>query len=115
MNNRQVNHEITLSRLATDKKRKDLRQAKEKNYGSSTGFANDFVSETEPVPFMREQNIEFNVTVLKPDTRHYAYWSGTDMTDVETNVIPKLLEVNPVSGSFEQISSFSSKTFFCVN
>ena len=65
------------------------------------GFANDFVSETEPVPFMREQNIEFNVTVLKPDTRHYAYWSGTDMTDVETNVIPKLLEVNPVSGSFE--------------
>tara|TARA_B100001175_G_scaffold112438_1_gene95385 strand:- start:7119 stop:14210 length:7092 start_codon:yes stop_codon:yes gene_type:complete len=65
------------------------------------GFANDFVSETEPVPFMREQNIEFDVTVLKPDTKHYAYWSGTDMTDIETNVIPKLLEVTPVSGSFE--------------
>ena len=43
MNNRQVNHEITLSRLATDKLRKDLRQAQDKNYGSSTGFANDFV------------------------------------------------------------------------
>ena len=43
MNNRQVNHEITLSRLATDKLRKDLRQAQEKTYGSSTGFARDFV------------------------------------------------------------------------
>ena len=43
MNNRQVNHEITLSRLATDKLRKDLRQAQEKNYGSSTGFSRDFV------------------------------------------------------------------------
>ena len=43
MNNRQVNHEITLSRLATDKLRKDLRQAQQKNYGSSTGFSRDFV------------------------------------------------------------------------
>ena len=43
MNNRQVNHEITLSRLATDKLRKDLRQAQDKNYGSSTGFSRDFV------------------------------------------------------------------------
>ena len=41
------------------------------------GFSNDFVSETEPQPFMREQNIEFNVTTLKPDTNHFAYWSGT--------------------------------------
>ena len=43
MNNRQVQHEIELSRLATDKKRSDLRKAKKNNYGSSTGFANDFV------------------------------------------------------------------------
>ena len=43
MNNRQIQHEIELSRLATDKMRNDLREAQQKNYGSSTGFANDFI------------------------------------------------------------------------
>ena len=43
MNNRQIQHEIQLSRLASDKLRNDLRQAQLKNYGSSTGFANDFI------------------------------------------------------------------------
>ena len=65
------------------------------------GFANDFISETEPVPFMREQNIEFNATVLKPHTRHYSYWSGTDMIDDNFYTIPKLIEVTPQSGSFQ--------------
>ena len=65
------------------------------------GFANDFYSETEPQPFVREQNIEFTVTRLKPDTRHYSYFSGTDMIGENKYTIPKLLEVTPVSGSFE--------------
>ena len=48
MNNRQVNHEITLSRLATDKLRKDLRQAQEKAtmtlfYLSATAIISAFV------------------------------------------------------------------------
>ena len=64
-------------------------------------FSNDFYAQTEPQPFMREQNIEFNVTTLKPDTNHFAYWSGTDMIDTNSYIVPKLLEVTPVSGSFE--------------
>ena len=65
------------------------------------GFANDFFSQGAPVPHVREQNIEFNATTLKPDTKHYAYWSGTDMIDENNYIIPKLLEVTPVSGSFQ--------------
>ncbi len=65
------------------------------------GFANDFFAQTEPQPFMREQNVQFDCTVLKPNTQHFAYWNGTDMTDDNAYTVPKLIEVTPTQGSFQ--------------
>ena len=75
------------------------------------GFNDDFISETEPVPLMREQNISFNGTRLKPGMNHYNWWSGTDMIENNTYTIPKLLEVTPVQGAF-QIGETVSGTVF---
>ena len=43
MNNREILHELKLSRQATQKLRNDIENAKSKNYGSNTGFGRDFV------------------------------------------------------------------------
>ena len=53
MNNRQVQHELELFKLAKDKLRKDLRKAQEKNYGSSTNFSRDFIRQYVQ-PFAKE-------------------------------------------------------------
>ena len=44
MSNRQILHEIKLSRRATEKLRNDIEKAKSKNYGSNTAFGRDFVA-----------------------------------------------------------------------
>ena len=75
------------------------------------GFANDFFAQTEPLPFLREQNIQFDCTVLKPNTQHFAYWNGTDMTDDNSYVVPKLIEVTPGSGSFQIGEAVRGYTF----
>jgi hypothetical protein len=43
MNNREILHELKLSRQATEKLRSDIEKAKSKNYGSNTQFGRDFV------------------------------------------------------------------------
>ena len=43
MNNREIIHELKLSRGATERIKKDIHEAKSKNYGSNTGFGIDFV------------------------------------------------------------------------
>ena len=65
------------------------------------GFHNDFVSETEPIPLMREQNVAFIGTRLKPNTNLISYWSGEDMIENNSRTIPKLLEVTPIQGAFQ--------------
>ena len=50
---------------------------------------------------MREQNIEFTGTRLKPITEHHVTFQGIDMIDTRDFVIPKLLEVTPIQGSFQ--------------
>jgi len=65
------------------------------------GFHNDLISETEPIPLMREQNIAFTATRLKPNTNLFCYWSGEDMIENNTRTIPKLLEVTPIQGAFQ--------------
>ena len=65
----------------------------------STGT--DLIVTERDVPDMREQNIEFIGTRLKPGTNHYTSWAGVDMIENRDNVIPKLLEVTPVSGAFQ--------------
>ena len=65
------------------------------------GFHNDLISETEPIPLMREQNVQFTVSRLKPGTKLYSYWSGDDMIENNVRTVPKLLEVTPIQGSFQ--------------
>ena len=48
--------------------------------------------------FLRSRNIEFDVKGLKPRTRFYPFFEGID---VSSYIIPKLLEIEMISGKFE--------------
>ena len=65
------------------------------------GYVNDVIFSTDLLPEMREQNIEFTGTRLKPITEHHVTFQGIDMIDTRDFVIPKLLEVTPIQGSFQ--------------
>ena len=52
---------------------------------------------TEEVKFLRSRNIEFDSTGLRPRTRFYPFFEGIDVSNY---VIPKLLEIEMISGSF---------------
>jgi len=52
---------------------------------------------TEEVRFLRSRNIEFDTTGLRPRTRFYPFFEGIDVSNY---VIPKLLEIEMISGSF---------------
>ena len=65
------------------------------------GYVNDVIFDTDLLPNMREQNIEFVGTRLKPITEHHVTFQGIDMIDNRSYVIPKLLEVTPIQGSFQ--------------
>ena len=67
----------------------------------STSDGTDLIVTERDIPEMREQNVEFVGTRLKPGTNHYTSWAGVDMVEDRNNVIPKLLEVTPISGAFE--------------
>ena len=67
----------------------------------STSDGTDLIVTERDIPDMREQNIEFVGTRLKPGTNHYASFAGVDMIETRDNIIPKLLEVTPVSGAFQ--------------
>ncbi len=65
------------------------------------GFSNDIIIEEEAIPNMREQNIAFTATRLKPGTNHYNSFAGEDMIENNIRTIPKLLEVTPIQGAFQ--------------
>ena len=65
------------------------------------GFSNDIIIEEEAIPNMREQNIAFTATRLKPGTNHYNSFAGEDMLENNIRTIPKLLEVTPIQGAFQ--------------
>ena len=65
------------------------------------GFSNDIIITEESIPDMREQNIQFIGTRLKPGTNHFNLFAGNDMLDIENRTIPKLLEVTPIQGAFQ--------------
>ena len=65
------------------------------------GFSNDIIIDEESIPNMREQNIAFTATRLKPGTNHYNSFAGEDMVENNIRTIPKLLEVTPVQGAFQ--------------
>jgi len=65
------------------------------------GFSNDIIVNEEAIPNMREQNIAFTGTRLKPGTQHFNSFAGEDMIENNIRTIPKLLEVTPVQGAFQ--------------
>ena len=50
------------------------------------------------ISFARSRNIEFNINSLKPNTQVYAFFDGVAITDY---CIPKLIEINMISGTFQ--------------
>ena len=67
----------------------------------STSDGTDLIVTERDIPEMREQNVEFIGSRLKPGTNHYSSWAGVDMIENRENIIPKLLEVTPISGAFQ--------------
>ncbi len=59
--------------------------------------ANKIINET-LIKYMRSRNIEFDAVRLKPFTQFYAFFSGKDITRF---CIPKLVEVEMISGVFQ--------------
>ncbi len=57
----------------------------------------DSVVSVDVISIMRSRNIEFTSRGLKPFTRIYAFFDGVDVNNF---VIPKLIEVNMISGIF---------------
>jgi hypothetical protein len=58
----------------------------------------DRVVSRDIVPFMRSRNIQFVAKKLKPLTQVYAFFDGVDVTKY---CVPKLLEIDMISGVFE--------------
>lgn len=53
---------------------------------------------TKPVAYLRSRNIEFDVKGLRPRTKFYSFFQGID---VSKYIIPKLLEIQMISGKFQ--------------
>jgi hypothetical protein len=58
----------------------------------------DRVVSRDIVPFMRSRNIQFINKKVKPLTQLYAFFDGVDVTKY---CVPKLIEINMISGVFE--------------
>jgi hypothetical protein len=58
----------------------------------------DRVVSRDLVPFMRSRNVQFINKKVKPLTQLYAFFDGVDVTKY---CVPKLLEINMISGVFE--------------
>jgi hypothetical protein len=64
----------------------------------SPNLEDSTVTTNEQIIYLRSRNIEFDVKGLKPRTLFHPFFQGID---VKNYVIPKLLEVEMISGKFE--------------
>jgi hypothetical protein len=64
------------------------------------------------IPYMRSRNIEFKAERLKPFTRMYAFF---DNVDVNSNIVPKLIEIEMVSGTFQASEVVTGRTLQAYN
>jgi hypothetical protein len=67
---------------------------------------------TQPVQYLRSRNIDFDIRGLRPITRFYSFFEGVD---VNKYIIPKLLEIEMVSGRFEIGETVESDPNFISN
>ena len=58
----------------------------------------DRVVNRDLVAFMRSRNLQFTLKQVKPSTQLYAFFDGVDVTKY---CVPKLLEINMISGVFQ--------------
>jgi len=58
----------------------------------------DQVLSSAVIPYMRSRNIEFTSKRMKPLTRVYPFFDGVSMADY---IIPKLLEISMLTGTFQ--------------
>ena len=65
---------------------------------STTTSFGDQILASQSIPYMRSRNIEFTCKRLKPFTRVYSFFSGID---VNSYIIPKLLDITMTSGVFQ--------------
>jgi hypothetical protein len=79
----------------------------------TTDTASESISNfTEPVRFLRSRNIEFDVKGLRPVTKFYSFFEGID---VSAYIIPKLLEIEMISGTFTVGETVESDPHFTAN
>ena len=90
--------------------REQIQETRRRGIASRTGLATvvteqfdqistgDRVVSRDLVPFMRSRNVEFISKRVKPLTRLYAFFDGVD---VSKYCVPKLLEIEMLSGTFE--------------
>ena len=67
---------------------------------------------TEPVVYLRSRNIEFDVKGLRPVTKFFPYFATIDVSNY---IIPKLLEIQMISGKFEIGETIESDPHFTTN
>jgi hypothetical protein len=58
----------------------------------------DKVVSKENISYMRSRNVQFSLKNVKPSTQLYAFFDGVDVTKY---CVPKLLEINMISGVFQ--------------
>jgi hypothetical protein len=58
----------------------------------------DTVISTQIIPYLRSRNIEFTGKRMKPFSQVYAFFDGIDMSQY---IVPKLIEIEMISGTFE--------------
>lgn len=66
----------------------------------------------EPIRYLRSRNIEFDVRGLRPVTKFYSFFEGID---VNQYIIPKLLEIEMVSGKFQIGETIESDPLFTTH
>lgn len=63
----------------------------------ASNFSRNFVQSTDRAQFMRERNIAFRASAIKPLTQFFPFFEGSSGADF----IPKLIEITMRSGTFE--------------
>lgn len=66
----------------------------------------------EPIRYLRSRNIEFDVKGLRPVTKFYSFFEGID---VNQYIVPKLLEIEMVSGRFQIGETIESDPLFTTH
>ena len=84
----------TTTRTGTENRSGDRLRVSEQTEVINEG---DRVVSSDVIAFMRSRNIEFTGRKFKPRTRVYGFFDGTNVNNF---VVPKLLEIRMISGSF---------------